>query len=483
MIVISGITISNPSGNLNSVVIQILDELYNIITTIPYSGQSIIEFSEPSGGTYHVNLFDGTSTETCEVNKSIFIGIECFNIGTGFTRDVKGIIEVDSKYYVVGDMIEFGTGVTCHKIMSLNNNGSINDNFDYTIGSNTNYISNIVYNPTDNTYLIVGSFLDYNNEQYPKGIRKLLSNGQTDPTFNIDSSLSGLASGGDTCIITNNKYLIGGVFERFGKPFVVNDANTGSTVVNGIVRIDFNGYMDTTFNNGGSGFSGGTGTSSEQHHHITCIVDDSTNSRYIVGGYFYYYNNTTSYNIIALNYDGSIDTSFNIGTGFDGHVETILIDSDGKYVVGGHFSLYNGVSVGSIVKLNTNGTINNTYNGGVRTIGVNVQFGYEYNFLGTVNIIIENHEGDYIIGGSFNTFNNISISASICKCNKIGNADQIFGRGFQLSNDVASVAYVYNIYQDSNHKYMVGGLFKYYDGNEIPKNIIRLNTDGTPDIC
>lgn len=503
-ITISNIVVSDPSGDLNTVDIQILTTGGTILETIGYTGQTTINRTGYTPNTYNVKIIDGTSTDNCELIKPIVVideviiscnldfdlnwypnVAECFNIGTGFTNDVKNIIEVDSKYYIVGDMTEFGTGVTCHKIMSLNNNGSINDNFDYTIGTDTNYISDIVYNPTDNTYLIVGIFLDYNNEALPKGIRKLLSNGQTDPTFNIDSSLSGLASGGNTGIITNNKYLIGGAFDRFGEIYINNTPNTGSIVVNGIVRIDFNGYMDTTFNNGGSGFSGGTGTSSQDHHDIISIVDDTTNSRYIIGGYFHYYNNTTSYNIIALNYDGSIDTSFNIGTGFDGHVETILIDSDGKYVVGGYFSLYNGVSVGSIVKLNTDGTINNTYNGGIRSIYVNPITQQSVNTIGTVNTIIENHEGDYIIGGRFNTFNNTTTSSSICKCDKTGTVDPIFSDGFQSGDVYLDIAfgYVYDIYQDSNQKYMVGGLFTRYNKVIIPKNIIRLNTDGTPDIC
>lgn len=503
-ITISDIIISDPSGDLNTVNIQILTTGDTIIETIVYSGQTTINRTGYTPNTYNIKIIDGTSTNLCEISKSVeVIGeaiiscnldfdlnwypnvVECFDVGTGFTNYVKNIIEVDTNYYVVGNMTQFGSGVTCHKIMSLNNNGSINDYFDYTTGTPFNYITKITHNPIDNTYLIVGDFYYYNNVYGPTSIRKLLPNGQIDDSFNVNSYLDGHVSGADACIITNNKYLIGGSFERFGERYIVNNENTGSTVVNGIVRIDFNGYMDTTFNNGGSGFSGGTGTSSQEHHHITCIADDSTNSRYIVGGYFYYYNNTTSYNIIALNYDGSIDTGFNIGTGFDGHVETILIDSDGKYVVGGYFSLYNGVSVGSIVKLNTNGTINNTYNGGIRSIFINPITQQSINTIGTVNTIIENHEGDYIIGGRFNTFNNTTTSSSICKCDKTGTVDPIFSDGFQLGDVYLDTAfgYVYDIYQDSNQKYMVGGLFTRYDKVVIPKNIIRLNTDGTPDIC
>ena len=73
MIVISGITISNPIGDLNSVIIDILNSGGTVITTIPYTGQSIITYNEPSDGIYYVRISDGTSSEICEVTKNIII--------------------------------------------------------------------------------------------------------------------------------------------------------------------------------------------------------------------------------------------------------------------------------------------------------------------------------------------------------------------------------------------------------------------------
>ena len=61
--------------------------------------------------------------------------------------------------------------------------------------------------------------------------------------------------------------------------------------------------------------------------------------------------------LVRLNSNGSIDTSFNIGTGFDNTVWTIDIQPDGKILVGGDFSTYNGTSRNRIVRLNSNGSI------------------------------------------------------------------------------------------------------------------------------
>ena len=53
--------------------------------------------------------------------------------------------------------------------------------------------------------------------------------------------------------------------------------------------------------------------------------------------------------------------TFNIGTGFDGGdfdtVDTINIQPDGKILVGGYFTNYNGTTRNRIVRLNSNGSI------------------------------------------------------------------------------------------------------------------------------
>jgi len=52
-----------------------------------------------------------------------------------------------------------------------------------------------------------------------------------------------------------------------------------------------------------------------------------------------------------LNTNGSIDTSFYVGAGFDTNVETVVIQPDGSVLVGGNFTKYQGVKVNSITRL------------------------------------------------------------------------------------------------------------------------------------
>ena len=73
-----------------------------------------------------------------------------------------------------------------------------------------------------------------------------------------------------------------------------------------------------------------------------------------------------------MNIDGTIDNSFSIGTGFQGNdissatspVNRILIQKDGKILIGGAFSIYNGTIVNGFIRLNSDGTIDNTFYAG-----------------------------------------------------------------------------------------------------------------------
>ncbi len=99
-------------------------------------------------------------------------------------------------------------------------------------------------------------------------------------------------------------------------------------------------------------FGTGAGTGS-----VYAIAFQS-DGKILVGGYFTSWNGTTVGNIVRLNADGTRDTAFttNTGTGASGGVVSIAIQSDGKILVGGNFGAWNGTTVTRIVRLNSDGT-------------------------------------------------------------------------------------------------------------------------------
>ena len=89
----------------------------------------------------------------------------------------------------------------------------------------------------------------------------------------------------------------------------------------------------------------------------------SPDNKVIVIGNFNMYNNQMASGIVRINTNGDKDNNFNTGTGFNGSLTCIALQTDGKILVGGNFTKYNNKDVKGLVRLNKSGTIDNTFNG------------------------------------------------------------------------------------------------------------------------
>src|SRR5690606_31164656 len=84
--------------------------------------------------------------------------------------------------------------------------------------------------------------------------------------------------------------------------------------------------------------------------------------RILVGGGFTTYNDTIQNRITRLNVNGGIDTSFNTGTGFPGGaIMAIALQPDGKILVGGSFTSYNGTIRNNLIRLNADGSLDTSF--------------------------------------------------------------------------------------------------------------------------
>jgi len=114
-------------------------------------------------------------------------------------------------------------------------------------------------------------------------------------------------------------------------------------------------------------------------------------NKIILAGAFTTYNGVSANQIIRLYPTGSKDNSFNSGSGVSGvgsFIHAIAIQSDGKILIGGDFSIYNGTPANYIARLNSNGTIDTTFQTGV---------GANYKVL-TIDVL---QSGKILIGGYF----------------------------------------------------------------------------------
>ncbi len=213
------------------------------------------------------------------------------------------------------------------------------------------------------------------------------------------------------------------------------------------------GTLDTSFNSGNSGL--------DVNGYVNTI-EIQPDGKILVGGVFTTYNSSSFNNLVRLNADGTIDTSFSIGTGFDTDIYSIAVQSDGKVIVGGAFTTYSGTSVNKIVRLNSNGTIDNTF-----TIGTGFDF-----FVYTVAI---QSDGKVLLGGDFTTYNGTTVG-KIVRLNTNGTLDSTFVSGTGFDQDV------YTIKTQSDGKIMVGGNMESYNGSPLTNQyLVRLNSNGSLD--
>ena len=101
--------------------------------------------------------------------------------------------------------------------------------------------------------------------------------------------------------------------------------------------------------------------------------------------------------IARLNTDGTYDSTFNVGSGITGSTRFVvdIIPTNGKYFVTGVFDNFNEASVGSLMRLNSDGSLDTTFNTGN---GI----GYDPNSFATPGYI--QSDGNYNIAGVFSTY-------------------------------------------------------------------------------
>ena len=221
----------------------------------------------------------------------------------------------------------------------------------------------------------------------------------------------------------------------------------------GIIRLNSNGTRDTSFNSG-VGFT---------PYSLKRALSIQSDGKILVGGNFTSYDNSLYNYIIRLDSDGTKDTSFNIGSGFDSYVNTIAIQSDDKILVGGNFTSYDGSTFNRLIRLNSDGTIDSSFN--LDGSGFDAE---------VFSLAIQS-DNKILVGGTFSIYDGSSYR-SIIRLNTDGTKDNSFniGTGFEIYTTV------YSITIQSDNKILVGGGFTSYD--EVAANyIIRLNSNGTKD--
>jgi uncharacterized delta-60 repeat protein len=311
--------------------------------------------------------------------------------------------------------------------------------FAYGTGFNAAAYGVVVQN--DGKIVVVGSFTTYRGVSANR-IARINDDGTRDTTFNVGGS--GFNSGVSVIAIQND-----------GKTLVGNQsaATYNGVGYNRIIRINDDGTIDTPFlTNIGSGFNASV-----------WAIEIQNDGKILVGGTFTTYQGISAEGIIRLNSDGTTDTAFltNIGTGTNSGVYSIKVQSDGKILLGGQFTTFNTVSATRIIRLNADGTIDNTF---LTNTG--------NGFNARCNSIAVQSDGKIVCVGDFTTFNVVTSANRIVRLNSDGTVDLTFAYLTGFNNYINSVVIL------SNGKIIVGGTFTSYQ-TTTANRIICLNSDAT----
>ncbi|MCK8140342.1 T9SS sorting signal type C domain-containing protein [Flavobacterium sp. I-SCBP12n] len=357
-----------------------------------------------------------------------------FNIGTGFSDGGVYFIKLgnNGSIMVGGSFHSFYNGTDVNRLVYLDSNGSIVPTFDISTGPATATILTLASDASGNWY-IGGSFLVFDSQNQGR-LAKIDNNGTLDIGYltagvGFDNSVLKIIS------LSDNKTMIFGNFTKFN-----------GAVANRIARLLEDGTIDLTFNSNGIG----AGNS------IRAAVIQPDN-KILFAGSFLSYNGFLNNRIARVLADGSADQSFTIGTGFNNQVYALALQSDGKIIVGGNFTSYNGSVANRIVRLLANGAIDATFNTGLGADAI-------------VETVLIQPDGKILLGGRFSNYNGFSKNKLVC-LNTDGSVDLGFSVGSGFDKNVYSLAML------PDNKIIIGGSFLNYNGNAV-KRIVRLNSNG-----
>lgn len=322
-------------------------------------------------------------------------------------------LQPDGKILIGGKFRRVGFGIerrpTVGRYARLTADGKRDFTFDSTVGADGDV--DVIRAQPDGRVLIGGAFTNVNNSSPARSfLARLNSDGTVDTSFNppaFDKRVLALA------VQPDGKIVVGGIFETVGgQPcrylcrllpngaidFRFNDTTyvasflgydgirtialdnyssaSGVRIIAagdiykqgvplkkaGILRLNPDGSVDTSFDVGKGAMSRGTSISQR-----VCSVALQSNGKLIVGGDFTSFGSSNQKYLARLNSDGSVDTSFapTITSATASLINSIVVQADGKVVIGGKFQSVNGALNRNLARVTPTGGLDSSWDDGL----------------------------------------------------------------------------------------------------------------------
>lgn len=397
---------------------------------------TLLDDSMPDGNKVITLVLSNPSNVTLGTPSEVLLTIvdnESFNEAAGsgdtgfFQASANGPINAmalhpNGDISIAGDFTEVNN-VNRRGMARLMTNGVLDTSFDPGVGADDTIRALALQR--DGKLLIGGFFTNYVGTNRSR-IARINIDGSLDAAFNP-------GSGADNPIYAialqpDEKILVGGNFNRF--------RGTNSA---GIVRLNTNGTVDASFRVG-AGVNGSV-----------FAVALQSDGKVLIGGDFTNVNGVARAGLARLHRDGAVDLSFNVGGGFNGAVRALLVQADGKIVVGGSFTLANGFVRSFLARLESNGNVDTAFMNGL--VGGD----------NAVYALALQVDGKIVVAGDFSRFNGVSRNR-ITRLNTDGSTDTSINFGSGAN------AFVTSLLIQPDRKIILAGGFTSYD--DLPRERI-----------
>lgn len=354
-------------------------------------------------------------------------------VGWGYAAAIAR--QPDGKIIAVGNF-EYANGAARSNIARFNTDGTLDTTFTSGSGTypdpgNAANIINAVAVQADGKIVIAGGFGGYNGTAR-RSIARLNPDGTLDASFNATGLTSMVSSSlTDFVILPDGTFLVGGVVQMTGGQFRL------------VFRLNADGSDAATL---------------PQPNNTIIRTISQPDGKVLVVGNFTTWGGQSRNRVARLNSDGTLDTTFNPGTGANAQVASVAVQpADGKILIGGSFGSYNGTARKTLTRLNSNGSLDTSFDPANST----------NTFVETISV---QADGKIIIGGRFANFNGVP-SNRLARLNADGSFDPTFVSGFD--NDARF--FVHRTLVQPDGRLVVGGLFKAYNG-ATRYSLLRLET-------
>jgi uncharacterized delta-60 repeat protein len=349
--------------------------------------------------------------------------------------------QFNGKVIIAGKFDRFD-GNAVPGLVRVNTDGTYDNTFTPGTAASSDNVFGLFVQAGDDI-IVFGNFTSFSGFPRNAMVRLGAANGAVDSGFNTaafnaytdQGSISGVAQQSD------GKLLVAGLFHTLG----VDTAQ-------GLTRLNTNGTRDVTFDTS-VGMRFGFGN---------CFAIRSSDNKIFYGGIFATYNGVNRNSIALVNPDGSVDTVFAPSGVTDGQlfIHAVAVQGDGKVLAGGFFTSINGELRDSLVRFNTDGTVDHT-------------FGVAIGTYGGVRAMLIQPDGKIMIAGQVRAIDNTG-AGRVARLNADGTVDSSFNPGNGPDNIIWAMT------QDgSGNTYIVGD---FLNVNGTPRaGLAKLNPNGSLD--